>query len=219
MPVGDPCVLVDALAAAQLEILRRINRKFRALQRLARLLEQLGDLSSLIPNIAALIPVIQINLDLYQQLVANCPYLNLPSVSTGDINQLRAYVQAAYANFFNRLLRHPWNRMGKLQEEMARFEGQINSVFGQAGDFLRCLQTICATGKAVAGQIEAMKNVNISKEVETFAENYVKNAGKVLSQGAINKYNELVSTMNQLRDLGADVGRDYVAVKQAAGGV
>jgi hypothetical protein len=214
---ADPCALVDALAAFQLEVLKRINRKFAALRSLARLLEQLGDLRSLIPNISKLIPIINIDLAMYENLVASCPYLNLPPVTTGDINQLQAMAAGAYANFFNKLLNHPWNRMGQLQEQMDAFQGQINGAFAQAGDFLKCLQAVCATGKAVAGQLNALSKADIGKEISTFANNFAANVGQVLTEPMQQKYNQIVEAKGQLQALGADVKTDYKDSKAALG--
>jgi hypothetical protein len=213
----DPCQVVDALAAFQLDVLKRINRKFAALRGLAQLLEQLGDLGELVPNIGALIPVVRIDMELYENLVANCPWLNLPPATTGDVNQLQAMVTGAYANFFNKLLRHPYNRMGQLQEELGKFQGDINSAFTQAGDFLRCLQTVCAAGKAVIGQLNALSNADIAKEISTFAENFAANAGQVLTEPMQRKYALVQDGMTQLRALGANVGQDYADAKAAAG--
>jgi len=217
MATANACAVVDALAAAQQDVLRRINRKFAALRGLAQLLEQLGDVSALVPDIGKLIPVVNIDLALYENLVANCPYLNLPVLTTGDLNQLQVMVTGAYANFFNKLLRHPWNRMGQLQQQMDNFQGQANTAATQAGDFLRCLQTVCAAGKAVAGQLNALSNADIAKEINTFAENFAANAGQVLTDPMKQKYAQIVEGQNQLRALGADVGKDYADAKAAIG--
>ena len=212
---ADPCAVVDALAAFQLDVLRRINRKFAALRSLAQLLEQLGDLSELVPNIGNLIPVVDVDLQVYEELVSACPYLNLPPVTTGELNQLQSYLTGAYANFFNKLLRHPWNRMGQLQAQMDSFQSQIDSAFTQAGDFLRCLQTVCATGRAVAGQLNALADADIAKEIGIFANNFVADAGQVMTEPMRLKYAELVEAKSQLRSLGADVGQDYTDAKAA----
>jgi hypothetical protein len=217
----DPCQVVDALAAANLDILKRINRKFAALRGLAQLLEQLGNLDDLVPNIGALIPVIRVDLAIYENLVANCPYLNLPPFTTGDLNQLQVQLTGAYANYFNKLLRHPWNRMGQLQEQMDNWLGQvqggINSALTQTSDFFRCLQTVCAAGRAVAGQLNALSNADIGKEIGIFAENFANNAGNVLTDGMKLKYQQILDGQTQLRALGADVGQDYAAAKAALG--
>lgn len=213
----DPCAIVDALAAFQLDVLRRLNRKFSALRNLAQLLEQLGDLASLVPNIGSLIPVIRIDLELYENLVADCPYLNLPPVTSGDVTQLQAYLATAYANFFNKLLRHPYNMMGQLQDELLKFESQVNSAFAESSDFLRCLQTVCASGRAVAGQLNALTNADIAKEITTFANNYAASAGKVLTEPMQAKYAQIQEAKTQLIDLGADVKQDYATAKAAAG--
>lgn len=202
-------------------MLRRINRKFTALRRLAALLEQLGELSDLVPNIGRLIPVVQIDLELYERLVANCPWLNLPPVTTGDLNQLQAMLTGAYANFFNKLLRHPWNRMGELQNQLDDFLGQIqgdvNSAMTQAADFLRCLQTVCASGKAAVGQLNAIADADIAAEINRFAENFTAESGQVLTEGMRTKYQQIQDGKELLLALGADVGQDYADAKAALG--
>lgn len=215
---ADPCQVVDTLAAFQLDVLRRINRKFAALRSLAQLLEQLGNLDELVPNIGALIPVVDIDLAIYENLVANCPYLNLPPYTTGDLNQLQVQVTGAYANFFRKLLNHPYNRMGQLQEQLINFQGEVDAAITDAGDFLRCLQTVCAAGRAVAGQLNSLANADIAKEIGIFAENYAASAGQVMTEGMRIKYQEVQDAMTQLKDLGADVGQDYAAAKAAMGG-
>lgn len=213
--VTDACQVVDTLVAFQMDVLRRINRKFAALRSLAQLLEQLGNLDDLVPNIGALIPVVRIDLAIYENLVANCPYLNLPPYTTGDLNQLQVQVTGAYANFFNQLLRHPWNRMGQLQDQMDQFQGEVDAAITDAGDFLRCLQTVCAAGKAVVGQLNALSNADIAKEVGIFAENFAAEAGQVLTEPMRLKYSQVQEIKDQLVLLGADVGQDYTNAKAA----
>ena len=190
--VNDACQVVDTLAAFQLDVLKRINRKFAALRGLAQLLEQLGNLDELVPNIGALIPVVRIDLALYENLVANCPYLNLPPFTTGDLNQLQA--------------------------QMDQFQGEVNAAITNAGDFLRCLQTVCATGRAVAGQLNALSNADIAKEIGIFAENFAADAGQVMTEPMRIKYRQLQDVQTQLKALGADVGQDYTDAKAALGG-
>jgi hypothetical protein len=217
----DPCQVVDTLAAFQLDVLKRINKKFTALRSLAGLLEQLGELSDLVPNIGNLIPVVNIDLALYENLVANCPWLNLPPITTGDVNQLQAMITGAYANMINRLLRHPWNRMGELQEQLDDFLGQIqgdvNSAMTQAADFLRCLQTVCAAGRAAIGQLSAISNADIATEIDRFADNFVRDSGQVMTDVMKTKYDQLQDTKIQLQVLGGDVGQDYADAKAALG--
>lgn len=218
---ADPCQIVDALVAFQMDVLKRINRKFAAMRSLAQLLEQLGDLGDLVPNIGRLIPVVQIDLQTYENLVAQCPWLNLPPATTGDLNQLQAMVTGAYANFFNKLLRHPWNRMGQLQDQLDDFigslQGDINSAVTQTGDFLRCLQAVCAAGKAVVGTLNAVSDADIAKEINAFAENFVAEGGQVLTEGMKIKYQQIQDGKAQLIALGADVKMDYTDAKAALG--
>lgn len=218
---ADPCQIVDTLAAANLEIMRRINRKFAALRSLAQLLAQLGELSELVPNIGKLIPVVNIDIQLYTDMQAACPYLNLPPATTGGLNALQAQVTTAYSNMVNKLLNHPWNRMGQLQEQMNSYlnqaQGTIDFGLQQSQNFLRCLQAVCAAGKAVAGQLNSLSNADIGKEITTFANNFAANGGKVLTAGMEAKYTELQSLKDQLIALGADTKDDYATAKAALG--
>jgi hypothetical protein len=130
-------------------------------------------------------------------------------------------VTGAYANMINKLLRHPWNRMGQLQDQLDDFLGQIqgdvNSAMTQAADFLRCLQTVCAAGKAVVGQLNAIKNADIAAEIDKFTENFVADAGQVMTEGMKTKYQQLQDAKLQLEVLGGDVGKDYADAKAALG--
>ena len=215
----DPCQIVDTLAAANLDIMKRINRKFAALRNLAQLLTQLGELSELIPNIGKLIPVVNIDLQLYTDLQGACPYLNLPPYTTGSLNALQSQLTTAYSNMINKLLAHPWNRMGQLQEQMNSYlnqaQGTIDS--GLQQNFLLCLQSVCAAGKAVAGQLNSLSNADIGKEITTFANNFAANGGKVLTAGMEAKYSELQTMKDQLIALGGDSKQDYAAAKAALG--
>lgn len=217
----DPCQVVDTLAAANLEIMRRVNKKFAALRNLAQLLSQLGEVSELVPNIGRLIPVIRVDIQLYTDIQTNCPYLNLPPATTGSIESLQAQLTTAYAQMVAKLLNHPWNRMGKLQEEMNQFllgiQGPIDFGLQQSQNFLRCLQAVCAAGKAVAGQLNAFSDADIGKEITTFANNFAANGGKVLTEGMEAKYEELQSMKRELIELGADTKMDYTDAKAALG--
>lgn len=218
---ADPCQVVDALAAANLDLLKRINRKFAALRNLAQLLEQLANIDDLIPNIGKLIPVVNIDLTLYENLVANCPYLNLPPATTGGLTALQTQLTGAYANMVNKLLRGSWNRMGQLQEQMDSYLGQAqgaaSSALTQSQDFLRCLQSVCAAGKAVAGQLNALSDADIGKEITNFANNFAANGGKVLTAGQELKYQQVQEAKKQLIALGADTKGDYTTLKSKLG--
>lgn len=214
---ADLCSIVDALTASQLDAMRRLNRKFAALRSLAQLLEQLGDLNELVPNIDKLIPVITVDLELYENLVADCPYLNLPPVTTGQINQLQNALVNAYANFFNKLLRHPWNRMGQLQQELLNYQSSLSAGLTEVTDFLRCLQSVCAASQSATGQLQAFSSASIDKEITAFTENFVANSGEVLSAPMQLKYAQITEAKTRLIALGANVKRNYADAKTAAG--
>lgn len=200
--ISDACRVVDALAAYQMDVLRRINRKFAAMQSLAQLLEQLGDISSAIPNLAGMVPVIAIDLELYNAMIASCPWLNLPPAS-GTFNQLQVAAQKAYSNLLRMVLRHPYSRLGAVQAEMARFQASINDAFLQADDFLRCLHAVCVAGAATAASIAALSDASVSSEINKFGQGFVAANGNAISEAGQIKYQQTVAVSNQLRDLGA----------------
>lgn len=209
--VAQACAIVDALAAFQLDVLNRINRKFLALQSLANLLEQLADLRSWIPDLTGLVPVADITLDTYNSLVAACPFLNLPAV--GPTNPLQAAVQQAYANLYKLIQRSPHLRLGRIQDEMDKFQGSIIGAIGQASPFIHCLQTVCAAGAQARLSVSHLKDSK--KQIGIFADNYAKNAGQVLSSTQQEKYSQAKSALAQLDSLGAGVNKDYVDAKAA----
>ena len=208
------CSIVDSLAALNLDVLKRINKKFAALQNLANLLEQLADISSFIPNLAGLIPVANIDLSMYNAIAANCPYLNLPP-ATNQLQALQAAVTQAYTNLFKGILNSPANRLGSVQAEMYKFQAAINTGMGQASQFLQCLQSVCAAGQSALSTLTAMSDAGIQKEITTFAENYVAKAGNALSTTAQSKYQASQDALGQLQSLGASTGQDYASAKAA----
>ena len=210
------CNIVDSLAALQLDVLTRINKKFAALQNLANLLVQLADAASWIPNLAGLIPVVNIDVSLYNEMVAECPYLNLPP-ATNQLQALQAAVTLAYTNLFNKIARSPQFRLGAVQAEMYKFQASLNTGLSDAGQFLKCLQAVCAAGESVVSGLTAMSNADIAKQVTTFANNYVARGGNVLSTDAQNHLEIAQSAQTQLSDLGASSHQDYTDAKTALG--
>lgn len=208
-PVAQACSIVDTLALLQLELLTRINKKFAALRNLARLLEQLADLEGLLPNINLLVPVLDINLNVYNQIRSACPFLKLPPAEA-DFNQLQVLVRNAYSELYKLIRRSPHFRLGKLQEEMDRFQNEIIGSILQASEFIRCLQTICRAGVELRTQY-----ARVQTQIDTYRKNFATNAGKVLSAPAEAKYNLAKQSLAQLEALGADVKKDYSDAKKA----
>lgn len=213
------CSITDALAEAQYEVLKRINNKFEALRRLAELLEQLGDLSILIPNISQLLPVLDIDFDAYTNLRANCRFLNLPPVDETNLEDLRNQVITAYSQLTAKALNHPWMRMGKLQDQLSRYQDQFNSAFADGSQYIQCLQAACQTAGALAesGQnfLDRVQNSDITGEVARFGRNYVDQAGQVLTNAGKAKYEQAIRVVDRMKELGAEVGDDYQTAKQA----
>ncbi len=219
---SQACSVVDALVADNLDVLQRINRKFAALRNLAALLEQLGDIQGLIPNIAALVPVAAIDFSLYSALAAQCPLLNLPAIAAGGSTAaLQALVAQAYANMVNRLIRHPWNRARALQAQMDAYfnaalgtvQGGINGALSQSLNLLTCLQAVCATGQAVASQLQSFSDANVAKQIGLFRDNFAAHAGSVLSPDMTAKAAELQAAQDQLAELGASNKPTYDVLK------
>jgi len=206
--LSQVCGIADSLTALQLNLLTRINKKFAALQSLARLLEQLSDLQSWLPDLTGLIPVIQIDLGMYNTLMANCPSLNLPP-ATGSLNQLQAAVAQAYNQLLSQVMQSPLFRLGQVQGQFDSFMSGMNSGgFGQAAQFMACLQFMC--GGASAGL-----SATASAQLNTFAKNYAANNGSVLSPSGQAKYQQATAAVTALTNLGATAHPTYAAAKAA----
>lgn len=206
--VGQPCQVLDALAQFQYDVIKRLNRKFAALQRIADLLEQIGDVAGLIPNIDNLLPISSITLETYAKLVQDCPFLGLPPASDASLAELRLKVQAAYASLIKILLNHPHLRLDKLQGILARFQSTMNAGAAVAQDFLTCLQTICATIEAAGTAFQNISQANIGKEVAAYTKNFVQHEGQVLSAGGKAKVQEVKTTINAIKDLSTETVND-----------
>lgn len=209
------CSITDALAEAQFYVLRKINNKFEALRRLSELLEQLGDLKSLIPNISSLVPIVDIDLSTYVNLVSNCPFLGLPPVSETSINALRNRVLSAYNAYMADLLNHPWMRMGELQDQLTKYQQQVNAAFAEGAQYIQCLQAACQAARATGSFLERVSSTDIDNEFARFGTNFVQNGGQVLTATAELKYSQALQTVETLRDLGADARDDYSTAKRA----
>jgi hypothetical protein len=212
----NPCNVLDALADFQLDLMNRLNKKFEQLRRLARLLEQLGDLTWLIPDLSKLIPIVNIDFDVYNQLAAACPFLGLPpNPIQDDLNKLRGQVLAAYNGYARKLLNHPFIRLGKLQDEMDGYRDQIIGALGMGSDYIRCLQAMCAAGSALGSTISKLSQVDVSKTVTTFTNNFVHEAGSVLTEPLKIKYGQAQEALAQVKEMGATAGADYKALSEA----
>jgi hypothetical protein len=195
----NPCALTDLLSSDYAKAIRMINRKFAALRRLGEILEQLGDLSFLVPDISKLIPVYMIDLSAYASLVAACPFLKLPKEpGFQDIQRLQALVANAYARITNQLMKHPWFRMGKLQDQMDKLQGQLNGVLSEGQQYVQCLQQACNSVSSVVTDITA---TNWGKEFDQFARDYTANNGRVLTQGMDDKRSQVQGAVESLNEL------------------
>jgi hypothetical protein len=205
--IPNPCSVLESLAQLQFQLLKALNKKFAALRRLAELLEQAGDLSSVLTGLGQLIPVLNIDLNLYEELARNCPFLNLPPASNESLNALRSKLSAAYSTFAGKLLNHPWMRMNKLQDELNKFQQKLNFPYGD--DYLRCLESICATIGVVGTTFEKISQADVAKELTNFGENFVNNGAQVLTKAQQAKRDEILQAYNGVLDLKNDTIQDF----------
>lgn len=193
--------MLDVLAYLQQKIIELINAKFAALRRLAELLEKLADLSAFLPDISKLIPLSLIDLSMYENLRASCPFLNLPPATGPEeaIGRLRSQVYMAYAMIMRALNLSQYLRLGMLQAKLDEFQSKFNLAALGGGDFIRCLQAICATATAIEGTVSKVSKLSptkIANAAKTYVKNMVDDGGQVLSDAA----KEKVSTFNATRD-------------------
>lgn len=192
------CSVTGVLAADYQNAVTAINRKFNALQRLAELLEQLGDVSALLEGInpAALIPLYAINLDVYTDLVAACPFLNLPKTpSNTSTAELQSMVSSAYARLIQKLNLHPFIRLGALQAQMDKVQAQVNTALNTGNQFVQCLMQACSS---TAGFV---LNTNFQQQLDLFKRGYLASNGQVLTQqmqGKLNSVRGLIDNINEL---------------------
>lgn len=201
----DPCRVIDALAELNYDVLRRLNRKFLALRRLALLLEQIGDQTELVPNIGFLLPVEQINLNTYQALFENCPFLGLPEASNANLTVLKAAVIQAYAEQIRRLQNHPYLRLDTLQNTLIRFQNKVNFGGSIVENALTCLQSICVAAEEGESFFNKISNTDIAGQVATYTKNYVTEAGNVLTEGMQTKRDEVLTSIGRLEELSGDI--------------
>ncbi len=192
------CGAIDILSNDYFQIIRSVNRKFNALRRLAELIEQLGDLSGFIPDISRLIPLFKIDLSIYANLKAACPFLDLPALGLPDVNALQREVNAAYARLMARLLKHPWARLSLLEDEMASFQAQFNAYASRGTSFLQCLQAGCSAYQAGSQFFSSLSPSSIQKELDQVFKNSVNGEVKVLTSQMAIKSDQVKSAQDQL---------------------
>lgn len=211
MASSNPCSVLDALAKFQFDVISRLNKKFNALRRIAELLEQIGDLTVLIPNIESLIPTASISLEMYQRLVQDCPFLGLPPASDANLDELRQKVIAAYAALISKLQNFAHFRMGKLQSVLTRFQADLNASAAIANDYITCLQTICDTLGSAASAFQNIAHADVKKEIAAYTQNFVANAGQVMTAGMKVKADQVNTTIAQIKTLSTETVADVQA--------
>ncbi len=211
MAIGSPCAVVQVLADWELNAIRMLNKKFAALQRLAQLIEQFGDINTWLPNLGRLVesmvPVDSLDINAYTNLQVYCPFLNLPPYSNEDLAELKSKVQTAYGQLLGQIAKHPYMRMDKLQGMLNDWQNKINYPYGE--DYLRCMNAVCGAVQAAGTTLSGLANTNIGRELELFGQNFVENAGEILTEAQQIKRNEALGIYNQIADLRSEIVQDY----------
>jgi hypothetical protein len=111
-----------------------------------------------------------------------------------------------------RLLNHPFLRMNKLQEALAKFQSDINAGAAVVSDYLKCLQTICDTIGAIGTAFANISQADIGKEIANYTTNFVAKSGQVLTEGQKVKVQQVQATITEIKALSTDVVADAQAV-------
>jgi hypothetical protein len=198
--LNQVCGVVDALSAFQVQVMNSLNGRFLALRRLAELLESAFDMTGFIPDITRLIPLASIDLSLYENLRVECAFLNLPPASESAeqyIGELRAQLNAAYAQILRQLNMSPLSTLSTLQSKLDDYQNQMNLAALKGTDFMACLQAACSAATAVSNfSADQVKDI-----ANNYYSNFVVGQGKLLSSAAQAKVDNLNSVKSQVQEL------------------
>lgn len=219
----NPCAATGALADAQYDLIKRVNRKFEALRRLAILLEQLGDLTTLIPDINKLIqnliPVNMIDFSVYNNLAQACPFLGLPAYGEAPLEELQRKVSEAYARMAGKIANSPYMRLGGLQNELERFvtnldgyQDMFENYATQGAQYLECLTAMCQAGAQTYSLVGKVPSDELTVQLNKYRNNVITEGGSVLTAGGKQKYAEAKSAHDQLKGIGGDITSDYQTI-------
>lgn len=220
----NPCAVTGALADAQYDLIKRVNRKFESLRRLAILLEQLGDLTTLIPDINKLIqnmiPVNLIDFSVYNSLAQACPFLGLPAYGDAPLQQLQDQVSGAYARMAGKISNSPYMRMGALQTELENFvtnldgyRDMFNDYASQGAQYMECLTSMCQAGAQVYSLAGKVPSDELTVVMNKFQNNIVTEGGNVMTAGGKQKYAEAKSARDALKGIGGEITDDYQTIQ------
>ena len=197
----DPCAIVDVIADAQLTAISEINKKFLVLQRLAALIEQLGDISIFLPDLGQLFPLSAIDLSVYTNLRAACPFLGLPDPGDLGLAQLQALVAAAYGRLIRLLVNHPFLRLDSLQAQLDKAQAKFNDAIGDSVAFLECLQALCNTAEGLGQFFADVSFADINQQVQDYTTNIIDRGGQVLTDAQDQKVQDVRNTIDGINNL------------------
>ncbi len=175
--------------------MEQLNEKANGLRRLAELITYATDPRSLIPDISALVPIGSIDIDSYQNLRAQCPFLNLPDGQAG-LDILASDLFKSYNSLLDGLKAHPFNQLNKLVDTFDRLVGQAGVDVDCVLRYLQCAQGACSALDEQAATTNRMADV-----LDTYTRNLTNTTAAVLSDRAKAKVAEYDETVGQVQNL------------------
>jgi len=222
---ATPCSILNTVSQFQLDAMTQLNKKLMGLQSTAQLLEQNGDSAAsfiiqLNNSTDSLARITDVDKDLYDQLVAACPFLTNSVTGSGgtssggsaasSVESLQATVLKSYNSLINKLLNHPYSRMQNLQGELDNTVNQFAANTILATDFTRCMQQACSSIL-----FSDLAPDNLKQQAEMYQRNFTDGTAKVLSQSQQDKADLVTSLIGHLQGLGATAGKTYSKAKAA----
>ena len=147
------------------------------------------------PVYRKLIPLSAINIDAYEKLRTDCPFLGLPSGLDG-LAALQSAVFDAYQRLIDMVNIHPWTKLNRLQDELNKLQAKMNFNFDKFFAYIRCAADVCSAAGASADAIKTNQGV-----IDSYQRNFINNTGGVLSQSMAEKARLANSMVTQLNDL------------------
>jgi len=221
---ATPCNVLNTVSQFQLDAMTQLNKKLMGLQNTAQLLERNGDsavsfITQLNNSTDSLARVADVDTDLYNKLVAACPFLTNPITGSdgsrtpsaaSSVESLQATVVRAYDSAIDKLLNHPYSRMQNLQGEL---DNEINHWSAKnilATNFTRCMQQACSSIL-----FSDLAPDNLKQQADRYQRNFTNGTARVLSQAQQDKADLVTSLVGHIQGLGATAGKTYASAKAA----
>jgi hypothetical protein len=220
---ATPCNVLNTVSQFQLDAMTQLNKKLMSLQNTAQLLERNGDsaasfVTQLNNSTDSLARITDVDKDLYDKLVAACPFLTNPIIGPDDtsasaassVESLQATVMKSYDSLINKLLNHPYRRMQNLQGEMDNTINQFAAKNILATNFTRCMQQACSSIL-----FSDLAPDNLKEQADRYQRNFINGTARVLSQAQQDKADLVTSLVGHIQGLGATPRKTYSTAKAA----